>query len=174
MTQICKNRKEKKSYFKGKICREMCGRYLQERAQHIFLKVRVLLTEKKRTMSQKNTTNDDDYQCQSIVIGDILLHLGIKTTPIQVIVQSLTTKPSQGSNKPTIPRLGITNNETKISCDLKNSAQDKPKRKRTSKKIMHMHKAGWTLIKELRSKVITINHTDSNKPADLMDEQTQF
>jgi len=133
-------------------------------------------------MSHKNTTNDNNYQYSHIVIGDILLHSEIKPTPIQV--QLLTATSSQINETKNIPRLlpnpaGMVNNQTGILCDLKNSTMVKltHERKLSAKKLMHIHKAGWALIKELKLKIITINNVESKLSAiniESNNEQTHF
>jgi hypothetical protein len=133
-------------------------------------------------MSHKNTTNDNNYQYYHIVIGDILLHSEIKPTPIQV--QLLTATSSQINEEQNIPRLlpnpaGMVNNQTGILCDLKNSTMVKLtyERKSSAKKLMHIHKAGRALIKQLKSKIITINNIEtklSTISTDSNNEQIHF
>jgi hypothetical protein len=133
-------------------------------------------------MSHKNTTNDNNYQYYHIVIGDILLHSEIKPTPIQV--QLLTATSSQINEEQNIPRLlpnpaGMVNNQTGILCDLKNSTMVKLtyERKSSAKKLMHIHKVGRALIKQLKSKIITINNIEtklSTISTDSNNEQIHF
>ncbi len=123
--------------------------------------------EKNENMPQNNVTNGNDYQYHPIVIGDILLHSEIKLPPIQVIIQPVNAISSQTFDQPNIPRLlpnssGIQDDQTKISCDLKNSTTVKLIHERTlsKKKLMRIRKAGWTLVKELKSKIIKVNKTE--------------
>ncbi len=133
-------------------------------------------------MSHKSTTNDNNYKYYPIVIGDILLHSETKLIPIQV--QLLIAISPQTIEKPNIPRLlpsscEITNNQTKILCDLKNPTIVKLTHERilSAKKLMRIHKVGWALMKELKSKVITINNIESEISTENMDlnsEKTNF
>jgi hypothetical protein len=123
-------------------------------------------------MYHQSTTNDGNYQHHQMVIGDILLHSETKSAPIQVIIQSLTDVPSLIPDKTIILRAlpkssDIVNNQTKVPCDLKNPIKVKLTREHTfsSKKIMLIHETGSTLVKKLKSKVITIEpkiHTVDN------------
>lgn len=131
-------------------------------------------------MFHKNTTNDNNYY--PTVIGDILLHSEIKLIPIQV--QILTTISPQINEKINKPRLlpsscGLLDNQSELLCDLKNSTIDKLTHERilSSKRLMRIHKLGWEFVKELKSKVITINNNESKismKNMDSNNEQTHF
>jgi len=135
--------------------------------------------KKKERMLNKASTNEDGQQ--HVVIGDILLHSGSKITLIQVVIHSLSTAPSLTLEKPNIHRLsanssGTVGSQTLVPCDLKNAPSVKITPERTkpsssSKKLLRMQKAGMALVKELKSKVATPNHTTN---ANTDDEGTQF
>ncbi len=120
-------------------------------------------------MAHKNTTNDDHRRYYPIVIGDILLHSERKTTPIQVIIQSLIKIPSplinENSNSPRLlpNSFESTNNQTRIACDSKNPTIGKSTRKQTlsAKEFMRIYQAGWTLLKGLKSKIIKMDDIES-------------
>jgi hypothetical protein len=123
---------------------------------------------KKPSMLNKATANDgsDHQHHHQINIGDILLHSESKITIIQVVSQSTS---SLTFDKPIIRRLspnssGTNGVQTIVPCDVKNipPLKDSHERLKTSstKKFMRMQKAGLALVKELKSKVITPNHSE--------------
>ena len=124
-------------------------------------------------MLNKTETNggDDLPHHHHIVIGDILLHSESKILTIPVIINLLSPTSSSTIAKPIIRRLtpnssGTNGSQTIIPSDLKNTASVKvnSERRRTSlsskKKFLRMHKAGLALVKEFKSKVISLNHND--------------
>jgi hypothetical protein len=120
-------------------------------------------------MLNKNTTNNENHQYYSIVIGDILLHSERKSTPIQVISQSFVTN-SQTIEKLNIPRVilnssGLIKDQSRILCDLKNSTIVPLKSERilSTGKFVRLHQAGWAFVKELKSKVFILNTNTNNK-----------
>ncbi|CAF1519539.1 unnamed protein product [Rotaria magnacalcarata] len=106
---------------------------------------------------------------QNVVIGDIFLHLEAKPIIIQVVIQSPLATSPLALDKPVVHRLstnssGKTGSQGIVSCDLKNSLPIKGIRERTksssTKKLMRVHKASLTLVKELKSKVSGSNQTE--------------
>lgn len=136
-------------------------------------------------MLNKASINDDGHQ--QVIIGDILLHSGSKITTIQVVIHSLpTTTPSLTLDKSIIHRpsqtpSGANGSQTIVPCDLTNTPPKKETQERTkslsSKKLMRMQKAGVALVKELKSKVVASNQTESKTTTvytNNNDEGTQF
>jgi hypothetical protein len=126
--------------------------------------------KEKASMCYKNTTDANDYQYHHIVIGDVLLHSEIKSVPIQIIIEPLLITPSQTLDKSDIPRFipsrsEVINNQTGILCDLKNPTVVKLNHEQTlpSTKVIHIYKAGWTFVKELKSKISTLNTNSNNE-----------
>jgi hypothetical protein len=119
-------------------------------------------------MLSKNTTNNENDQYYSIVIGDILLHSERKSISIQVISQSFVRKSSQIMETTNIPRVMLNSSElrkdqTGILCDLKNSTTVPLKQERilSTRTFVRLHQAGWAFIKEIKSKVMAINSKPS-------------
>ena len=113
-----------------------------------------------------------DYQFT--VIGDVLLHSATTSKPIQVVVQSTTSIPSvtrvNSSTPPTVPNLvkKMLINRA-VPSDLENtsnssvSTSQRAMSAMKSKKIIRVHQIGWKLVKEWKTKIMTINATEPEK-----------
>lgn len=111
-------------------------------------------------------------------IGDLLIHSEKKVIVLPVILQSLAEKvPSSSSpvvpnDQPIIHRLApkhpsVSGIATTAGADLKNNYSVKPANERTTKtfstkNVLRVHKAGWALVKEIKSKVLTAKLSDEN------------
>ena len=147
----------------------------RERARHTHQKY--VLHWQKRQRSKRNmlsqtgiNNSNDQHHHQGIVVGDIILHLESKPVILQVIIQSQPTAPSVALDTPNVYRLplnssGISSLQTVVPCDLKNDLPAKVNRERTkmslsAKTLMNVQKAGWAMVKELKSKVASSNHSE--------------
>ena len=116
--------------------------------------------------SETIENDGDDAQEQqrhrSMVIGDVLLHSGIKSRPIQIITRSPPVVASAHVRKGTIPRLVPKLLANKIgpnstACDLKNlpSGSDARRRSLASislKTMMDVQRFGVALIERIKTR----------------------
>jgi hypothetical protein len=132
--------------------------------------------------SQIGTNKHDVGQC-STSIGDILVHSDSQIHVIQIVTYAVANPLPATLIRPEIRRwplkpVDIKRLPSNIEYDLKNSPTNKvtfeqEKTSSSSKKLMRMHKAGWTMVKDLKDKVFTGKSTDSSVFTVLTDNPDQ-
>lgn len=108
------------------------------------------------------------------VIGDILLHSGVPSKPIQIVVQSIQAFPSVTRDSISTP--SVLSNLVKktpiasaVPSELKNSLNpavspsQRAWRTIRSKRILRAHKVGWKLVQEFKTKIITLNSPEPER-----------
>lgn len=131
------------------------------------------MTSKTVSSSDSTTATFQGYQT---CIGDMLIHSEKKILVLPVFLhlstENVSSSTSITTDQPIIHRLPANHSPVnhlsiKSRRDLKNnlttnSSNERTTKAFTTKHVLRVHKAGWALIKELKTKVLTRKLSDEN------------